>query len=160
MVHQSLKCWWKQSRQRCISPGPTESIKALNRRVHWRDRGEVFQQDSRHVDVLLQEIGLETANAVQTPATDDTSSDTSKPLGPEQLSRYRSQVVRCVFLCQDRAGITSTANALCQRVANRTQQSLVRLKRLVRYLKGEWQGGQVFSYDKMITDVITCSDSG
>ena len=46
-----------------ISYGSTESIKALNRRLHEGKRGIVYQHDPRHVDVLVK--GLEHGNSVQ-----------------------------------------------------------------------------------------------
>ena len=40
-----------------ISYGSSESIKTLNRRLHWGRRGIVHQHDPRHVDVLVLEHG-------------------------------------------------------------------------------------------------------
>ena len=39
-------------RTQIISHVSTESIKALNRRVRWEERGVMFQHDQRHVDVV------------------------------------------------------------------------------------------------------------
>ena len=73
-----------------------------------------------------------------------------EPLSQVQHHKYRSQVARCFFLSQDRADITFIVNELCQRMSNPTQQSLVKLKRLARYLKRERQWGQVFKYGKLL----------
>ena len=35
-----------------ISLGSPKSIKTLNRRLHWRKEGIVYQHDPRHIDVL------------------------------------------------------------------------------------------------------------
>ena len=40
----------------------------------------VCQHDPRHVDVLVKEFGLESANAVQTPEADDAAEEISEPL--------------------------------------------------------------------------------
>ena len=52
-----------------ISYGSPKIIKTLNRRLHWRTRGIVYQHDRRHVDVLVKDLGLEHGNSVQKPAT-------------------------------------------------------------------------------------------
>ena len=44
-----------------------------------------------------------------------------------------------MFLSQDRADITFIVNELCERMSRPTQQSLAKLKRLVRYVKREKQ---------------------
>ena len=64
-----------------------------------------------------------------------------------------------MFRSQDRADITFIVNGLCQRMSNPTQQSLVKLKRLARYLKRERQWGQVFKYGKTVEEVTTFTDS-
>ena len=127
-----------------ISFGSPKSIKTLNRRLHWGRKGIVYQHDPRHVDVLVKDLGLEHGNSVQTPATSDvTEEEESEPLSQDQHQRYRSQVARCLFLGQDRADMTIIVNELCLRMSSPTQQSLAKLKRLVRYLKRERQWGQV-----------------
>ena len=60
-------------------------------------------------------------------------------LDPEQISKYRSHVARCLFFSRDRADMTFAVNELCRRMTDPTQHSCAKLKRLVRYLKGERQ---------------------
>ena len=122
-----------------ISQGSTESIRALNRRLHWEKRGIVYQHDPRHVDVLVKALGLEHGNSVQTPATQDATEEEPEPLDQVQRSRYKSQVATCVFLRQNRAYVTLFVNESCQRMPTPTQQGLEKLKRRVRYLKCERQ---------------------
>ena len=96
----------------------------------------MYQHDPRHVDVLVKDSRLEHGNSVQTPATPDaTEEEESEPLSQVEHHKYRSQVARCLFLSQNRADITFIVNELCQRMSGPTQQSLAKLKRLVRYLK-------------------------
>ena len=140
-----------------IGCGSPKSIKTLNRRLHSGKRGIVYQHDTRHVDVLVKDLGLEHGNSVQTPATlDVTEEEESEPLSQYQHHRYRSQVARCLFLSQDRADITFIVNELCQNMSSPNQQSLAKLKRLARYLK---QLGQIFGYGRLVEDVTTFTDS-
>ena len=136
----------------------TESIKALNGRLHWGKRGTVYQHDPRRVGVVAKDLGLEHGNSVQTPATHDVTEEEPAPLDQVQHSRYKSLVERCFFLSQDRADTTFTVNKLSKDVKP-TQQSLAKLKRLVKYLKRERQREQRFSHRRMVEKVTTCSDS-
>ena len=142
-----------------IGAGSTKSIKALNRRICWRETGILYQHDPRHVDVLVESLGLENGNTVQTPNVDDVKDENPVWLDSEQISKYRSHVARCLFFSQDRADITFAVNELCQRMSDPSQHSFSKLKRLVRYLKGERQWIQVFEFGDMSSEVTVFSDS-
>ena len=103
-------CWSSRSSWRaCIqskraSSGQVRqrvSFKALNRTVCWRERetGILCQHDPRHVDVIVESVGLENGNTVQTPIIDDVKDENP------------------VWLDSDRAHITFGVNELCQRNA-------------------------------------------
>ena len=40
-------------------------MKALNRRIRWRETGILYQHDPGHMDVLVESLGLENGNTVQ-----------------------------------------------------------------------------------------------
>ena len=118
-----------------IGAGSTKSIKALNRRICL---GETGTSISMTLDTLtFESLELENGNTVQTPRIDDVKDDNPVWLDSEQISNYRSHVVRCLFFRQDRADITFAVNELCQRMSDPSQHSFSKLKRLVRHLKGE-----------------------
>ena len=75
-----------------IGAGSTKSIKALNRRICWGETGILYQHGLRHVDVLVESLGLENGNTVQTPMVDDVKDDNPVWLDSEQISKYRSHV--------------------------------------------------------------------
>ena len=104
-----------------ICYGSTESIKALNRRLHWGKRGTMYQHDPRHVDVLVKDFGLEQGNSVQTPAAHDVTEEEPELLDQVQHSKYRSQVGRCLFFSQDRVKLTYIEE--CQNPHNRALPS-------------------------------------
>ena len=70
---------------------------------------------------------------MQTPTVDDVKDENPVQLDPEQISKCRSHVARCLFLGQDRAD-----NVRCERavpeMSNPTHHSFATLKRLVRFL--------------------------
>ena len=112
----------------------------------------MYQHDPRYVGVLLTELGLERGNSVQTPATHDVTESEAEPFDQAQLAR-------CLCLSQDRADVTFIVDELCQKMADPNQQSMAKLKRLVRCLKRERQWGQAFSYGSMAEEVTTFTDS-
>ena len=63
----------------------------------------MYHHDPRHVDVLLESLGLENGNTVQTPIVDDEKDENPKWKEPEQISKYRAHLARCLLLSQDRA---------------------------------------------------------
>ena len=107
---------------------------------------------------FVKDLGLENGNSVQTPATPEvTEEEKPEPLSKIQHHKYRSTGCQ-MFVPQPRP-ITFIVNELCQRMSNPTQQSLVKLKRLARYLKRERQWGQVFKHGKTVEEVTTFTDS-
>ena len=75
----------------------------------------MFHHDLRHADVPVVSLGLESANTVQTPIVVDVKDENPVCSDPEQISKCRSHVARCLFLSQDRADTTFAVNELCQR---------------------------------------------
>ena len=96
-----------------------------------RERGMLYQHDPRHVDVLFESLKLENGTTVQTPIVGHAKDETSSEAGPDQTSKYRSHVARCLFFSHDRADITFAVNELCQRMTGPTQQSFAKVTRSV-----------------------------
>ena len=88
--------------------------------------GLLYQHDP------LESLGLENRNTVQISKTDDAENESSVRLDPDQISKYRSHVARCLFLRQDRADITFAVKESCQRMSDPSQHSFSNLKRLTR----------------------------
>ena len=60
---------------------------------------------------------------MQTPIVDDVKDENPVRLDPDQISKYRSHVARCLFLSQDRADIAFAVNELCQKMSDFSQHS-------------------------------------
>ena len=106
-----------------IGAGSTRSMQALNRRICLEETGISYQHDSRHVDILVESLGLENGNTVQTPMIDDVKDENPVWLDSEQISKYRSHVARCFLSSQNRADITFAVNELCQRMSDPSQNN-------------------------------------
>ena len=78
---------------------------------------------------------------MQTATVDDVKDEKPVWLDPEQISKYRSHVARCLFTSQDRTDMPFAVNELWQRMSDPSQHSFTKLKRLVRYLEGERGNG-------------------
>lgn len=64
------------------------------------------------------------------------AADASSTLTPESATSYRALGARCNYLAQDDPDIAFASKELCRDFAAHTLQSLVKLKRVIRYLKG------------------------
>ena len=85
-------------------------------------------------------MGLGEANPVVTPGSKDRegrSEQADQPLDRAEASAYRSCVARANYLAQDRCDIAYAVKEACREMANPTTSSWEKVKRVVRYLKGE-----------------------
>ena len=88
-------------------------------------------------EILIDSLGLKGARGVDTPASDQHKlheDEEPEYLPKEQGTLYRACVARCNFLGLDRPDIQYAAKEVSRGMANPTQDDLVRLKRLARYL--------------------------
>ena len=100
----------------------------------------MFHNDLRHVDVPVVSLGLENANTVQTPIVVDVKDKNPVCSDPEQISKYRSHVARCVFLSQDRANTTFAVNELCQRMSDPSKHRFTKIYATRSALVGRGNG--------------------
>ena len=108
---------------------------------------------------LVESVGHEKGNAVQTPIVDDVREEDPVPLDSKHVSECRSHVARCFFLSQDRVDITFAVNELCQKMSDPSVNSSNKLERLIRYLKGKRQWNQVFEFGDLSSGVTVFSDA-
>ena len=84
----------------------------------------------------MHELGLDNAKPATTLGIKEEADPSSKPLGPEEHSGYRTLVGRLLYLSLDRADVQFAVKELSRHLQNLTEQSWGKLKRLGRYLKG------------------------
>ena len=99
------------------------------------------EADQRHVEVLIQEFGLEESKCkgVDTPRTKRSETEVFQGLETPALDRqgqklYRSGVMRLSYLGQDRSDVQETAKCLAQRMKTPNEHDLSEMKRAARYL--------------------------
>ena len=123
-----------------------------------------FEADPRHAEMIVKQLGLESAKAVATPnekkkLTDVLAANGLPPVNRERATFYRSLVMRAQFLAQDRADLNETVKCLTRKMQNPTDQDLSDLKRLGRYLKGRPRVQTRFEAQKMPEKLTVFCDS-
>ena len=64
-----------------------KDIKVLNRTITWRESEIEYETDSRHADFAIRELGLESAKAITTPGTSETSAEKHRRFATSWLKR-------------------------------------------------------------------------
>ena len=88
----------------------------FNHIVGWDNaRGVVFEADPRHVEIIIDQLGLKGAKAVSTPGAKDngrTANDCEEPLGEQQSSQYQAIMARFNNIVPDRPNVADTVKEL------------------------------------------------
>lgn len=131
-----------------LGPGPKDDkqITILNRIVTWTRDSLTFEADNRHADIIVRTLLGESGNTVATPGTRDHASDENAYLDSADATKYRACAARCNFLAQDRPEIQCSVKEVCRGMANPTEDDLVQLKRIARYLKGAPRAGYAWPF--------------
>ena len=138
-------------------PKKTEG-QVLNRVVRRTETGWELEADLRHAELIIEQLGLVDAKAVNTPGVasiaaemdDDDDDDDNEALSPSDATLFRAIVARCNYLQPDRPDIQYAVKEACRMMAKPTTKSWEMLKRIGRYLRGrprliwqyEWQPEQ------------------
>ena len=93
----------------------------------------------RDVEILIKETELGEASAVETLGVKDREKGehSEQAFDKAEASMYRSCVARANYLAQYRADIAYAVKEACRDMANPTTSTWEKVKRVVRYLKGE-----------------------
>ena len=96
-------------------PGVIHKISVLNRLVTWTHEGIEMEADPRHVDLVLEQLGLEKGVSVTTPLVKVKDEDMDKtPLGTAEAALYRSIAMRIGYLPMDRPDLLRTVRELAK----------------------------------------------
>ena len=110
-----------------------------NRIIIWEEEGVGYEVDPRHVEVMLQEFGLEGCTPVGKLGTSTegrTKDNCTLQLGSVDETRYRALVARANYLALDRVDIAFSAKELAKSMPKPSEGDWTRLKRLGRYFAG------------------------
>ena len=97
---------------------------------------ELFMSPNYVLDIL-EEHGLKDAKSLVSPGlTTVTTPDAVSALDGKSSSLYRRGVGKCMWMVPLRSDIYYTTKELARSLQNPTMESMIRLRRLLRYLKG------------------------
>jgi hypothetical protein len=109
------------------------------RRVTYNDGSEVIEvkPPTGYLTDLVDELGLQRAKTVATPAATSTGSEESAvELSELQHALFRKICGKLVWIIQERPDIAQAVNQLSRACARPTEADYERMKRLVKYISG------------------------
>ena len=107
-----------------------KAMTILNRIVEWTDAGIQYEADARHVDLIIEELGHESANGSDVTGSKVDINETDTELDHEDAYRFRSIAARLNFLAADRIDIE-----ICRRMSSPCMSDWAKVRKLVRYLR-------------------------
>ena len=121
-----------------------EEMCVLNRTLRFNKYTGVltYEADQRHAELIVRELGLESAKPVSTPHDKKNleqimQDDKTPVLTGEDVTKYRSLTMRASYLSQDRSDICDTVKILARKMKEPNEADMGDLKRLGRFLKGK-----------------------
>ena len=146
-----------------LGPGHEQQLKIINRIVTWHNhRGITYEADPRHVELVIEQLGLQNASTVSTPGAREeghTKEDNEESLNEKEATRYRAVIARCNYMSPDRPDIAFAVKELGRAMAEPTNGDAQRLKRLGRYLKSKPRLQQWYEWRRSQNVVKTYSDA-
>ena len=67
-----------------------------------------YEADPRHVELVVQQLGLQDAKVITTPGTREegtTKEDHAEVLNEKEAAKYRAVIARCNYLALDRPDV-------------------------------------------------------
>ena len=121
--------------------GEKSEVKFLGRTIRRKEWGLEYEADEKHVEVLMSEWNMQDSKPVSTPGTAEEkqkgcAGDMEEKLDKKEAKEYRRAAARINYLAQDRADLAFAAKEVSRAMSDPNKGDVVRLKRVLRYLKG------------------------
>ena len=120
--------------------GDDKELTILNRRISWKDGVIEYEADKKHVEVILEELGLEVdSKGLEAPMERSKSEDvdneeTDEPMEDREATKFRGIAARANYLSLDRVDNQFAAKEICRRMSKPRKSHWGLLMRLGRYL--------------------------
>ena len=95
-----------------LGVGLDRETRILNRIIKVTESGWEYEPDQRHAEMIVKELGLETAKSVNTPGEDEKAWEAEaneEELGVAQATRYRRIAARLNHLAMNRVDLMYSA---------------------------------------------------
>ena len=146
-----------------LAPSVVREGKRLNRIIRATSEGWEYECNQRHVEVLVEQLGLEKSKDVPTPGVEEALSEVENDLQaflePEQASRFRALAARANYISVDRADAHYAIKELCRDMSSPTEASWIALKRVVKYFKGRPRAVVNFKWQDEVSAVDIYTDA-
>lgn len=120
-----------------VGPGGVQSGKYLKTTIEWDGVAFGWRPDGKHVARLIDMLGLSSAKPADTPGTRGTAMSTRDALDPligEDLALFPRAAGLLNYIAVDRPDIQYSLKNVLQDVHSPCRRSLMRIKRIGRYL--------------------------
>ena len=147
-----------------IGPGPQDLkvMHVLNRIVEWTPSGIKYEADSRHAEIIIDTLGLNTktkGSPIPGSRLEYNNTDQEMLLGSRDATMYRALVARANYLAQDRLDIAFATKELSIGMPSPKLSDWNQLKRLGRYLILYPRAVLTFAYQKSPGAITGISDT-
>ena len=117
--------------------GEEKEGRVLNRVIRVTENGWEYEPDQRHVDIIVEAMGMKEGKGVSTPTEDEKvweEKANDEELDAEKATHFRKVGARANYLAADRPDIMYSVKEICRQMSRPTLGGWKRLKRLARYL--------------------------
>ena len=116
---------------------PNSYVSYLGRRISWQTDGVSVEGENKYIEKMATDWNMEKCSAVSTPGTSEDKREDGgdEELPPNEASLYRRSAAMGVYMSHDRPDISFAAKEVARGMARPTKKDVIKLKRLIRYLK-------------------------
>lgn len=112
-----------------------------------------MEMDNRYANDLVDRLGMSSAKSVGTPGTKECGKGMKeKPLGKQAHREYRGGAGVGQYMAEHRVDSTYATKELMRDASQPTDVSMMKLKRLARYVKGRPEAVQDFPWASSCVD--------
>ena len=135
--------------------------KFLGREITLHDWGVSFEGDAKHVNVLLDEWDMKNCKSVSSPGSGDEKEFEEDKVLLKGLdsTKYRRAAARLNYMALDRPELSYASKEIARGMANPSEGDVIRLKRVLRFLKGCKRSRINFVWQDPVDTVTGMSDS-
>jgi hypothetical protein len=143
----------------------SKEINFLGRTIRQTADGIEMEGDPKHVKILLDEWDMSSSKTVSSPGADIEKAnirekqDEERGLEDKEATIYRRAAARLNYMSLDRADLSYASKECSRGMAKPTVGDIVRLKRVLRYLKGSPRIVNTFKWQEPDSRLRTYSDS-
>ena len=137
----------------------SKAMTILNRIVEWTEAGIQYEADPRHVDLIIEELGLERANGSDVTGTKEEADGDDAELSPAEAYRYRSVAARLNFLAADRVDIQFASKEICRSMSAPRASDWAKVRKLGRYLRRHGRHVLWFEWQSVPTGIQVYVDT-